>query len=83
MSRPACRAVVQACLSSQGPLRPTAPTAAGRIGVKDVKGLARFYGRDVVFILGSRIQQDAAGVARATRQFMKEVERCTRSARSA
>lgn len=83
MSRPACRAVAQACLSSQGPLRPTAPTAAGRIGVKDVKGLARFYGRDVVFILGSRIQQDAAGVARATRQFMKEVERCTRGARSA
>jgi ribulose-bisphosphate carboxylase large chain len=64
-------------------MRPTAPTAAGRIGVEDVKGLARFYGRDVVFILGSRIQQDAAGVEAATQQFMKEVERCTSGARSA
>lgn len=83
MSRPDCRAVAQACLSTQGPMRPTAPTAAGRIGVEEVKGLARFYGRDVVLVLGSRIQQDPDEVARATRQFMKEVEWCTSRVRAA
>lgn len=83
MSRPDCRAVAQACLSSQGSMRPTAPTAAGRIGVEDVKGLARLNGRNVVFILGSRIQQDPAGVIHATGEFMNAVDRCTSGARTA
>lgn len=78
MTRGHCSAVAAACRSAWHPIRPTAPTAAGRIGVEHVAELEPLYGRDVVFVLGSRIQQDPRGILAATDQFVKTVERCTR-----
>jgi S-methyl-5-thioribulose 1-phosphate isomerase len=79
MTKEDCSAVAAACRSPWRHIRPTVPTAAGRIGIEQVAELEPLYGRDVVFILGSRIQQDPRSVLAATQQFMKEVERCTGS----
>ncbi len=53
MTRGHCSAVAAACRSAWHPIRPTAPTAAGRIGVEHVAELEPLYGRDVVFVLGA------------------------------
>jgi ribulose-bisphosphate carboxylase large chain len=78
MSIEDCRRIAEAARAPWGPLKPILPTAAGRIGADEVRGMAAFYGRDVLFILGSRVQQDADGVVDACRRFMREVERCLR-----
>ena len=70
-----CAAIAAACRSPWRHLRPTAPTAAGRIGIEQIAEMGSLYGRDVVFILGSRIQQDSQGLIAATRRFVSEVER--------
>ena len=72
-------AVAAACRAPWQHIRPTLPTAAGRIGVEQVAELEPLYGPDLLFILGSRIQQDARGLLAATQHFMKEVERYTRT----
>lgn len=77
MTKESCSAIVTACRSPWQHVRPMVPTAAGRIGFEQVTELAPLYGRDVIFILGSRIQQDSAGITAATQRFMKEIERCS------
>ena len=77
MSKEDCVAIAAASRCSWRHLQPMCPTAAGRIGFEQVAELGPFYGRDVVFILGSRIQQDLRGLIAATQRFVKEVERCS------
>jgi ribulose-bisphosphate carboxylase large chain len=77
MSESDCLAVAAACRSVWRHIKPIFPTAAGRIGFEQVAQLGNFYGRDVVFILGSRIQQDPRGLIAATQRFVQEVERCS------
>lgn len=77
MTKEDCLAVAVACRSPWHHIRPLVPTAAGRIGIERVAELEALYGRDVLFIVGSRIQQDPRGLLAATQQFMNEVERCT------
>ncbi|WP_447600404.1 RuBisCO large subunit C-terminal-like domain-containing protein [Nitrospira sp. Nam80] len=77
MMKEDCVAIAAACRSPWHRFRPMFPTAAGRIGFEQVAELGPFYGRDVVFILGSRIQQDSRGLIAATQRFVKDVERCS------
>jgi ribulose-bisphosphate carboxylase large chain len=77
MTKQDCVAIATTCRASWQHFRSTAPTAAGRVGPEQVQSAAELYGRDVVFILGSRIQQHSQDLISATAQFMKEVERCT------
>jgi ribulose-bisphosphate carboxylase large chain len=77
MTKEDCLAVAAACRLPWNHLKAVLPTAAGRIGFEQVAEFGPFYGRDVVFILGSRIQQDFRGLIPATQRFVKEVERCT------
>lgn len=77
MTKDDCVAIAAACCSPWRHLRPVAPTAAGRIGFEQVAELGPLYGQDVVFILGSRIQQDPRGLTAAVQRFVKEVERCS------
>ncbi len=77
MAKEDCMAIAAACRSPWHHLRPVCPTAAGRIGFEQVAELEPLYGRDVVFILGSRIQQDPRGLIAATQRFVKEIERCS------
>ena len=75
MTRADCTAVAEACRTPWRQITATLPTAAGRIGPEHVAELGALYGRDVLFILGSRVQQDPAGVAAATGRFVREIER--------
>jgi ribulose-bisphosphate carboxylase large chain len=77
MAKEDCSAVAAACRLPWNHLKAMLPTAAGRIGFEQVAEFGPFYGRDVVFILGSRIQQDSRGLIPATQRFVKEVERST------
>ncbi len=74
MTKEDCSAIAAACRSRWHHIRPMLPSAAGRIGFEQVAELGSFYGRDVVVILGSRIQQDPRGLLAATQRFVKEVE---------
>jgi ribulose-bisphosphate carboxylase large chain len=77
MTKEDCLAIVAVCRTPWHHIKPILPTAAGRIGFEQVAELAPLYGPDVVFILGSRIQQAPQGLIAATQQFIKEAERCT------
>jgi ribulose-bisphosphate carboxylase large chain len=78
MAKADCSAIAAACRSAWHHLQPAFPTAAGRIGFEQAAELGSFYGRDVVFILGSRIQQDPRGLIAATQRFVNEVEQLSR-----
>lgn len=77
MTKEDCLAIVAACRTPWRHIKPILPTAAGRIGCEQVAELGPLYGPDVVFILGSRIQQAQRGLIAATQRFVKEVERWT------
>lgn len=77
MTKEDCVAIAAACRSPWRHLRPMAPTAAGRIGFEQVAEVGPLYGRDVVFILGSRIQQDPRGLIAAIQRVVREIERCS------
>lgn len=76
MTKEDCAALARTCRAPWKHIRPMAPTAAGRIGTPDIQDFASIYGRDVVFILGSRIQKDPLGLVTATQQFVRELHRC-------
>ncbi len=80
ITRDDCRAIAKACGESWGRLKPIFPTAAGRMGFERVLEMCEFYGQDLLFILGSSIQQHRAGLVKACQLFMDEV---TRSAQQA
>jgi ribulose-bisphosphate carboxylase large chain len=73
MSHDDCLAVATNCRKEWDRRLPTAPTAAGRVGIESVREYTDLYGPDVLFILGSRIQQHGSSLARATEEFMRAV----------
>jgi ribulose-bisphosphate carboxylase large chain len=75
MTKEDCVAIAAASRSPWHYLRPMAPTAAGRIGFEQVAELGSLYGPDVVFILGSRIQEDPRGLVAAAQRFVNEIGR--------
>ncbi|BFU96420.1 MAG: Ribulose 1,5-bisphosphate carboxylase, large subunit [Nitrospira sp.] len=77
MMKDDCAALARTCRAAWRHIRPIAPTAAGRIGASDIPEFVSFYGRDVVFILGSRIQKDPLGLMTATQHFVRELHRYT------
>jgi ribulose-bisphosphate carboxylase large chain len=72
-----CRRVAQATGEHWGPLKPIFPTAAGRMSLERVTEMREFYGRDVIFILGSSIQRQKEGLVEACRKFIREIDRST------
>jgi ribulose-bisphosphate carboxylase large chain len=75
MSRADCEAIKAETGAPLGCLRPIFPTAAGRLGFDRIAELCAFYGRDVLFVLGSRIRQDPGGLVQACRKFVAEIGR--------
>ena len=69
MRQDECVAIAAACTKSWDPLLPTMPAIGGRIGVDRVSELTRALGRDIAFVLGSRIQQHERGVMAAVEEF--------------
>lgn len=80
ITREDCRAIAKTCGESWGNLKPIFPTAAGRMGFERVLEMCEFYGQDLLFILGSSIQQHRSGLVKACRLFMDEVSRSAQQA---
>ena len=56
-------------------LRSTMPAVGGRMGVERIAELTSCLGREVVFVLGSRIQQHQQGVVAAIDEFQMMLTR--------
>lgn len=69
---------VDVAASSRRPwdhLLPAMPAIGGRIGMGRIAEVTNTLGKDVVFVLGSRLQQDGRGVAAAIEEFQRELAR--------
>ena len=73
MSKDDCRSVAANCRQSWDHILPTMPAVGGRIGVDRIAELTASLGQDIVFVLGSRIQEDRRGVATAIEEFQRRV----------
>jgi ribulose-bisphosphate carboxylase large chain len=71
MSREDCVSVALSCRQPWNHILPTMPSLGGRVGFDRVPELMKTMGRDVVFVLGSRIQQDPRGVVAAVQEFQR------------
>ena len=71
MSKDDCVSVAVGCRRSWDHIRPTMPSVGGRMGPDRIAELTQSLGRDVVFVLGSRIQQDQRGVVAAIQEFQR------------
>lgn len=71
MSREDCASVALSCRQPWGHLLPAIPSLGGRVGLDRIPELRRTLGSDVVFVLGSRIQQDTRGVVAAVQEFQR------------
>lgn len=69
MSQQECVSVAAACRRSWGHLRSTMPAVGGRIGAERLVELGASLGHDTIFVLGSRLQKEPAGVAPAIQAF--------------
>jgi ribulose-bisphosphate carboxylase large chain len=72
-SKEDCLDVAVACRQRWGHLLAVTPAVGGRISIDRIAELRRALGQDVVFVLGSRIQQDPRGVAAAIEDFQREL----------
>lgn len=75
MSQDDCRSVARAAGEPWHQLKPIFPSAAGRMGASRLREICLFHGPDVLFVLGSSIQADPAGLVAACRAFMDELAR--------
>lgn len=78
VSRDECRRIADACSMEWGGLAPIVPTAAGRMDGDRIAEMYETFGRELVFILGSQIRQDASGIAGACKRFMTTLEQTAR-----
>jgi ribulose-bisphosphate carboxylase large chain len=73
MSKEECCSVAANCRQLWGHVLPTMPAVGGRMGVDRITELRAALGQDIVFVLGSRIQQDQRGVAAAIEEFQRRL----------
>ena len=71
MSKDDCVSVAVSCRQSWDHIPPTMPAVGGRMGPDRTAELATTLGRDVVFVLGSRIQQGPHRVVAAIEEFQR------------
>jgi ribulose-bisphosphate carboxylase large chain len=74
MPKDDCLSVAATCRQPWDHLLPTMPAVGGRVGMGRMAELTRCFGTDVMFVLGSRPQQDERGVAAAIEQFQQELD---------
>lgn len=69
MSQQDCVSVAEHCRQSWGCLRSMMPAVGGRINLERLVELNSVLGTDMMFVLGSRIQQFPGGVVAAMKEF--------------
>lgn len=75
LTRDACADIAEATGRPLPDLPAIFPTAAGRMGPEQLAEVCALYGRDVVVILGSRIQHDPVGIRAACRSILATLTR--------
>lgn len=70
-----CRALVDGTACPMGELRAILPMPAGGMNVARVPEMLRFYGRDIMLLIGGDLHRDAAGLVESCRHFRQLVER--------
>jgi len=71
MSKEDCISVAVNCRQPWAHVVPMMPAVGGRIAVDRIGELTTALGRDIVFMLGSRVQQDDLGVVTAIEEFLR------------
>ena len=69
MSQPDCLLVADTCRQPWGSFTSTMPAVGGRVGYERVAELRSALGRDLLVIVGSRMQQFPGGVVAAMKEF--------------
>lgn len=70
-SREDCREIVEGTGEPLGSCRPSFPVAGGGIGLDRLPELREFYGRDVVFLIGSRLRLAGPDLIENCRRFAR------------
>jgi ribulose 1,5-bisphosphate carboxylase large subunit-like protein len=73
MSREECQNVAATSREPWEHIQPTMPAVGGRMGVEQIAELCTELGPDIVFVLGSRIQQDERGVVEGIEEFHRRL----------
>ena len=80
MSKDDCVAVAGGCRQRWAHLLPVMPAVGGRMGSDRIGESRAALGEDIIFVLGSRIQQDPQGVASAIEDFQRQLARASNTA---
>ncbi len=78
MSKQECVSVAATCRQSWGHLRSTMPAVGGRIGSERLVELSMSLGRDTIFILGSRLQNEPEGIVSAIQALHQVLAKSSR-----
>ncbi|HMS82681.1 MAG TPA: RuBisCO large subunit C-terminal-like domain-containing protein [Nitrospira sp.] len=73
MSQDDCCSVADSCRQSWDHIKPMMPAVGGRVGPERISILGSPLGRDVVLVLGSRIQKHPGGVIAAIEECLRMV----------
>ena len=73
-SRADCRAIAQACRADLGRIKPILPAPGGGMDLPRIPGLTRFYGPDVIFLMGGGLFRHSTDLVESTRAFRQAIE---------
>jgi ribulose-bisphosphate carboxylase large chain len=73
-SREQCREIVEGCRAPMGRLKPILPCPGGGMNLERIPELARFYGPDVIFLVGGGLLSHGPDVVENCRIFRRMVE---------
>jgi ribulose-bisphosphate carboxylase large chain len=76
-SREECRGIVDACAEPMGHLLPIFPAPAGGMSILSVPDMVRFYGNDVVLMIGGGLHKFGPDLTANCRRFRELVEQST------
>jgi ribulose-bisphosphate carboxylase large chain len=71
LSQGDCRSVADSCRQSWGHIKLTMPAVGGRVGPERIPMLGLTLSRDVVFVLGSRIQLHSGGIVASIEECLR------------
>ena len=69
-SRKECRSIVEGATVSMGHLKPIFPTPGGGMSLERVPEMRRFYGKDVILLMGGGLFQGGPDLAANCRHFL-------------
>lgn len=69
-----CRSLVQGTAVSMGHIKPNFPAPGGGMSLERIPEMNRFYGREVIYLIGGNLHRGGPDLAENTRNFLEIVE---------